>query len=507
VSSNANLFSRFLECFPRKANTFLVDGTGVGYTYDDLDKKTSDVAYNLLDKGLIAGDRVTLIAEKSLNVLWIYLGCLRAGGVFHPINPDYTRAEVEFFLKDARPKILITDGSVASKIGSLPSQIECITAHLQIPAVDGEGLFREVGGKEHNLFPCHINACNDTAALLYSSGTTGDPKGICLTHGNLYENAVSLCHAWQFSSSDVLLHTLPIFHVHGLFIALGPVLISGASMQYRNRFIVEEVIEALPKATIMMGVPTYYTRLLDSPNFTSESSKNIRVFISGSAPLTENVFRRFEHRTCQKIMERYGMTETGVNSSNPIDGDRIPGSVGLVLPGVELRIINGKGNKVEGQTIGAIQVRGDNVFPRYWGLPDKTRQAFDEAGWFDTGDQGSMNSKGYLFISGRSKDMIITGGLNVYPKEVERELEKVSGIVETAVFGVPHRDFGEGVMAAVVMLDGEQLEEGSIVDVLNGQLAKFKIPKHIFAVDKLPRNAMGKVIKGELRKRYAGFFS
>ena len=506
MSSNANLFSRFLERFPGKNSTFLVDDTGVRYTYDDLDKKTSSVAYNLLDEGLMPGDRVTLIAEKSLNALWIYLGCLRAGGVFHPINPDYTKAEINFFLTDARPKVLITDAGISSKIGNLPSQIDSITRHLHIPLIDGDGLVREIDKKEQAFFPCHVNLSNDTAALLYSSGTTGDPKGICLTHGNLYANAISLCHAWQFSSNDVLLHTLPIFHVHGLFIALGPVLVSGASMQYRNKFIVNEVIEALPKSTVMMGVPTYYTRLMDNPDFTSDASKNIRVYISGSAPLTEKVFREFEEKIGQKILERYGMTETGVNTSNLIDGDRIPGSVGIVLPGVELRIVNNEGRIVEGQTIGSIQIRGDNVFQRYWGLPDKTNQAFDVDGWFDTGDQGSMNSNGYLFISGRSKDMIITGGLNVYPKEVERELEDLSGILEAAVFGVPHHDFGEGVMAAVVMLGGNELEESSIVELLNGKLAKFKIPKHIVVLDKLPRNAMGKVIKSDLRDRYASFF-
>ena len=507
MSSNYNLFFRFSQCFPAKENVFLTDDAGVRYSYADLEQKSSDIAYNLVEKGLRAGDRVTLIAQKSLNALWIYLGCIRAGAVFHPINPDYSKTEMAFFLNDARPKFLVTDDDVSSKIGNLSSQIGSIKEHLQIPLIAGEGLLRRPGNEKQKKFPCHINSLNDTAALLYSSGTTGDPKGICLTHGNLYENAASLCHAWQFSPNDVLLHVLPVFHVHGLFIALGPVLIAGASMRYQNKFVVDEVIEALPKVTVLMGVPTYYSRLLDNPEFTKISSRNIRVFISGSAPLTENVFRRFEERTSHEILERYGMTETGVNTSNPIDGDRIPESVGVVLPGVELRITNEEGIELEVGNVGAIEVRGDNVFPRYWDLPDKTEQAFDGVGWFGTGDQGSIDSNGYLFISGRSKDMIITGGLNVYPKEIERVLDEIPGIIESAVFGVPHSDFGEGVMAAVVMQGNKQLEQRTTIEKLNEQLAKFKVPKHIVTLEKLPRNAMGKVMKGELRASYASFFS
>ena len=507
MSSNCNLFSRFSQCFPEEENTFLIDDEGVCHTYADLEKKSSDIAYNLVEKGLRPGDRVTLIAQKSLNALWIYLGCLRAGAVFHPINPDYSKPEMVFFLNDARPKFLVTDGGASLKIGNLASQVESIEEHLQIPLVDREGLLCSPGNEDQVNFPCHVNTRNDTAALLYSSGTTGDPKGICLTHGNLYENAASLCRAWQFSPDDILLHVLPVFHVHGLFIALGPVLVAGASMRYQNKFVVDEVIEALPKVTVLMGVPTYYSRLLDNPEFTNISSRNIRVFISGSAPLTESVFRRFEERTSHKILERYGMTETGVNTSNPIDGDRIPESVGVVLPGVELRITNEEGIEVKDESVGAIEVRGNNVFPRYWGLTDKTREAFDGAGWFGTGDQGSMDSNGYLFISGRSKDMIITGGLNVYPKEVERVLDKFPEIIESSVFGVPHSDFGEGVMAAVVMKGNEPLEQRRVIESLNEQLARFKIPKHIVALEELPRNAMGKVMKGELRNSYASFFS
>ena len=347
---------------------------------------------------------------------------------------------------------------------------------------------------------------DETAALLYSSGTTGNPKGIRLTHRNLFSNANTLKDLWQFKASDTVLHVLPVFHVHGLFILLGPSLLSGCQIKYMLTFDVKEAIVELADSTVMAGVPTHYSRLLADPTFGTYSCKSVRVFISGSAPLSEKLFSRFEARTGKSVLERYGMTETGVNTSNPINGPRVAGSVGPVIPGVKIRISSGNETHDGGDKIGSIEVKGENVFPEYWNLPEKTSEAFTRDGWFITGDQGYLDGAGYLYISGRIKDMIISGGLNVYPKEVEKEIEQDDLVLEVAVFGVEHSDFGEAVVAAVVTANEKELCRETLLDTLSDKLAKYKLPKAIVTLDELPRNAMGKIQKTELRKKYKDLF-
>lgn len=348
---------------------------------------------------------------------------------------------------------------------------------------------------------------NDLAALLYSSGTTGVPKGIMLTHGNLLSNTKALVDAWEFTEDDSLLHALPIFHVHGLFVAIGCVLLNGASMRWLSAYDAEQIIRYLPTCSIMMGVPTYYTRLLARSEFTARTCEHIRVFISGSAPLLEDTFVEFESRTGHRILERYGMTETNMNTSNPLQGVRKPGTVGPPLPGVEVRVTNESGDVVSANEIGDLQVRGPNVFAGYWNMPDKTAEDITEDGFFNTGDQGLIDEDGYVSIVGRARDMVITGGLNVYPKEIELFLDTLVGVKESAVFGVPHSDFGEGVVAAVVQEERAAIDEDVIIRAAKKNLADYKIPKRVVFVDELPRNSMAKVQKGSLRRTYRQLFS
>jgi malonyl-CoA/methylmalonyl-CoA synthetase len=345
------------------------------------------------------------------------------------------------------------------------------------------------------------------AALLYSSGTTGVPKGIMLTHANLLRNTEALVEAWGFTDEDRLLHALPIFHVHGLFVAIGCVLLSGASMRWLTAYNVGEVMRYLPECTVMMGVPTYYTRLLGNRGFGEQHTKSVRLFVSGSAPLLEETFVEFEQRTGHRILERYGMTETNMNTSNPLNGERKPGTVGPPLPGVEVRIVDDDGNELPIDEIGNLQVRGPNVFIGYWKMPDKTSEDFTEDGYFNTGDKGKIDGDGYVSIVGRAKDMVITGGLNVYPKEIELFIDDLPGVRESAVIGVPHKDFGEGVVAVVVPENVEAVSERDIIDACKAELANFKVPKRVVFVDELPRNSMAKVQKNVLRETYQGLLS
>ncbi|MGR8919049.1 MAG: AMP-binding protein [Gammaproteobacteria bacterium] len=503
MSPDANLYQRLAAGFdPAAVAVETPDGQRLSYA--GLDERAGAAAAALMGLGLAPGDRVSVVAEKSLDYLWLYLGALRAGLVFHPLNPSYTERELRFFLDNAGTRLLVSDPALAGRTDAAAAGLARLEFRLQM-AADGSGSFRDAcacagAGPDAATVPRGVD---DTAALLYSSGTTGTPKGIRITHGNLYANAAALAKAWGFSAADVLVHALPVYHVHGLFITLGPALLSGCRLRFLPRFDARAVIEALPGATMMAGVPTYYSRLLAEPDFGREAARDVRVFISGSAPLSESVFHAFEQRTGQRILERYGMTETGINTTNPLHGERKPGSVGPPLPGTEVAVRDAGGATLPAGEVGDIVVRGDNVFPEYWGLPQATAAAFDADGWFDTGDQGYFDADGYLHIVGRSKDMVITGGLNVYPKEVERAIEQLDGVGEAAVFGVPHADFGEAVVAAVT---GRVGDEARAIEALKAELAGFKVPKRLLELAELPRNTMGKVQKNLLRERYAGLF-
>jgi malonyl-CoA/methylmalonyl-CoA synthetase len=452
---------------------------GQRLSYCAMNQLVDRIAGALADRAVMPGDRVVAQVEKTPEAIALYLACLRIGAVFVPLNTAYTTAEIEYFLGDADPQVAVgvANGvSLAELAPSLPS-----------PAMRG----REwVVGAARPM--------SDLAALLYTSGTTGRSKGAMLTRANLATNAVTLAQAWRFTERDVLLHALPIFHVHGLFVAINTVLASGSSMLFLPRFDADEVVRLLPEATVMMGVPTFYTRLLQHPAFTRAAAANIRLFVSGSAPLLAQTHREFRQRTGHAILERYGMSETLMNTSNPYDGDRVPGSVGPALPGVEVRIA---------QPDGMIEVRGPNVFRGYWRMPEKTAAEFREDGFFVTGDVGRLDERGYLFIVGRAKDLIISGGYNVYPIEVETELDALSGVAESAVIGVPHPDFGEGVTAVVVLRPGAALDENQLRTALEQRLAKYKLPKRIVFVSEMPRNAMGKVQKAQLRERYRDLYN
>ena len=374
--------------------------------------------------------------------------------------------------------------------------------HVLTLASDGSGSLSVGAATCDTDFETVARGRDDLAALLYSSGTTGRPKGIMLSHGNLGDNGKTLVDAWGFSGADRLLHALPIFHVHGLFVAISCVLFSGASMRWLEKFDAPQVMGLLPECTVMMGVPTYYTRLLAEDSFGADSCSNMRLFISGSAPLLTETFEEFRSRTGHAIIERYGMTETNMNTSNPLQGERRPGTVGPALPGVELRVVDEEGTTVLAGETGDLQVRGANVFQGYWRMPEKTREDFTADGFFNTGDKATISADGYVAIVGRAKDLIICGGLNVYPREVEQLLDDLEGVVESAVIGIPHADFGEAVAAVIVATADNALDEQAIIDFCKGEIANFKVPKRVFFVDELPRNAMGKVQKNLLRERY-----
>jgi malonyl-CoA/methylmalonyl-CoA synthetase len=411
--------------------------------------------------------------EKSPEAVALYLACLRIGAVFVPLNSAYTTAEVEYFLGDADPKVAVGVAKGGVPLAELVCGEFPPAARLAVTQAD-------------------------LAALLYTSGTTGRSKGAMLTRANLATNALTLAQAWRFTERDVLLHALPIFHVHGLFVAINTVLASGSSMLFLPKFDADEVVRLLPQATVMMGVPTFYTRLLQHAGFTRERSANVRLFVSGSAPLLAEAHREFRARTGHAILERYGMSETLMNTSNPYDGERVAGSVGPALPGVEVRIAD---------PAGMIEVRGPNVFKGYWRMPEKTAAEFRKDGFFITGDVGRLDERGYLYIVGRARDLIISGGYNVYPVEVETELDALAGVAESAVIGVPHPDFGEGVTAVVVPRPGATLDENALRAALEQRLAKYKLPKRIVFVAEMPRNAMGKVQKAALRQTYGGLYN
>lgn len=503
MGDNANLYAKLAAGFEFEACLLEVPA-GHRYTYGDAHRASAQVANALYSFGLRPGDCVAVVAEKSVSLLWLYLGCLRAGIIYQPLNSSYSERELAFFIGNSGARLVVHDPHLVGRIAAASGQCAQMPQRLTLDATGG-GELAAMWASADERFVTHHASGETVAALLYSSGTTGTPKGIPITHDNLYSNAVALRETWGFSRDDVLLHALPFYHVHGLFITLHPAMLAGMQLRFHARFDAEEVVAALVGASLFAGVPTYYTRLLATPRFGRAACASVRLFISGSAPLLESTFHEFTERTGQVILERYGMTETGINTSNPLRGERRPGAVGVPLQGVQVRVVNEQGMAIAQGDIGEIEVRGPNVFLGYWLLPEQTAGAFSADGFFRTGDQGRFDGDGYLHIVGRSKDMIISGGLNVYPKEIESELDEFTGITESAVFGVPHPDFGEAVIAAVIV-EGE-LDEAVVLHHLRGRLAGFKLPKRIVRVTELPRNTMGKVQKSRLRDSYASLFA
>ena len=505
MQSNANLYASFQNIFLQQLDKVaLTTTTDITYTYSELDQESARLAGFLSSLGLQSGDRISIQVQKSPQALCLYLACLRGGFVFHPLNTGYRENELEYFLSDAEPGAISCDDSAKDVMQRLADKLGI--NNLLILNADGTGSLINNSRDTSDEFEIVSRESDDMAALLYSSGTTGVPKGIMLTHENLLHNAESLVQYWGFTSDDVLFHALPIFHVHGLFVALGCVFLSGASMRWASAYDAKQTVKYLPECTAMMGVPTYYTRLLALPEFNKKVTANIRVFISGSAPLLAETFVQFEERTGHRILERYGMTETNMNTSNPLQGERKPGTVGLPLPGVEVRIVNDMGNNLETDEIGNLQVRGKNVFKAYWKMPEKTAEDFTDDNFFNTGDKGQIDSDGYVAIVGRAKDMVISGGLNVYPKEVELVIDDIEGVLESAVIGVPHPDFGEAVVAIVIASDESCPQEDGLIEMLKEQLASFKLPKRVMILDELPRNTMGKVQKNVLRDQFTDLF-
>lgn len=499
MNHDDNLFARFAARWDSDA-TLLTTPSGERFSYGDALTFSGQVAQFLADAGLRPGDRVSVQAEKSVDYLWLYLGCLRGGFAFHPLNPAYTHAELEYFFTDADPALVVYDP--ANRSNAEAAAAASGIGRTYTMTADGGGSFRAAYRAAAAATSIMQSGAGDIAVLLYTSGTTGQPKGIPLSHGNIGVNAVELSQAWGFTRDDVLLHALPMFHAHGLLIALNCTLMSGSMVRYLPRFDVDAVVDELPNASVMMGVPTYYNRLLGSERFDKSRCRSIRLFTSGSAPLREDTFREFESLTGHRIVERYGMSETVVLTSNPIGGPVKAGTVGVPLASVEVRIADPDDSPMPRGQIGRIQVRGPNVFRAYWRKPEKTAADFTMDGFFDTGDQGRFDADGYLSIVGRAKDLIISGGLNVYPVEVERILHESDLVEEAVVIGVPHADFGEAVVAIVIADPQAGFDEDRIRSFARERLASFKLPKRVVAVDELPRNAMGKVRKDLLRDRY-----
>jgi malonyl-CoA/methylmalonyl-CoA synthetase len=512
---NASLFARLTERFPGADAPFAELTDGRGYTYGDLEQVSGRFAAALQGMEVRPGDRVAAQVEKSIEALMLYLATVRAGAVFLPLNTAYTPAEVEYFLTDAEPALFVCS---PEKAAALRPKAEMAGARLETMGVWRAGMDPADAGTwfgqvpERAEFRTVERAPDDLATILYTSGTTGRSKGAMTTHENLSSNAFTLADYWRFTRDDVLLHALPIFHTHGLFTSCNTVLASGSSLLWLPRFDADEVVRLLPRATTMMGVPTFYTRLLDHPGFTRELVAHMRLFTSGSAPLLAETHERFSALTGHAILERYGMTETQMNTSNPYDGSRRPGTVGLPLPGIEVRITDPDSSSGEPPAlplgeVGMIEVRGPNVFKGYWRMPEKTAEELRADGFFITGDLGRIDGEGYVSIVGRAKDLIISGGYNVYPKEIEEAIDDLAGVRESAVIGVPHPDFGEAVVAVVVPEGGARLSEDEIVRGLADRLARFKQPKRVFFADSLPRNTMGKVQKKDLRDAHGGIFS
>src|SRR6476620_7322138 len=502
---NANLFSRLFDRLDDPTRLAIETTDGQRVSYGDLISRAGQMANLLVSRGVKPGDRVAAQTEKSVPGLVLYLAAVRAGAVYLPLNTAYTLNELEYFITDAEPSLVVCDPATAEGIGKIAAKVG---ARVETLGADGKGSLTDAAGKASPAFTTVTRADDDLAAILYTSGTTGRSKGAMLTHDNLASNSLTLVDYWRFTKHDVLIHALPIYHTHGLFVASNVTLFARASMIFLPKFDPDLIIKLMARATVMMGVPTFYTRLLQNPALNKETTRHMRLFISGSAPLLADTHREWAARTGHAVLERYGMTETNMNTSNPYDGDRVPGAVGHALPGVSLRVTDPEtGKELERETIGMIEVKGPNVFKGYWRMPEKTKAEFRDDGFFITGDLGKIDANGYVHILGRGKDLVISGGFNVYPKEIESEIDAMPGVIESAVIGVPHADFGEGVTAVVVCDRNARIDETSVLNALDGRLAKFKMPKRVIVVDELPRNAMGKVQKNILRDTYSDIYA
>ena len=499
-----NLFSQIRSAISSPDKVFIETGAGVAISYGDMLSGSAQIANVLIARGVKAGDRVAAQVEKTPQNLLLYLAALRAGAIYLPLNTAYTLAELEYFIGDAEPCLIVCDPAKQAGLSEIAARRGATVETLD---ARGQGSLTDAAAKASSEFSDVARGRSDLAAILYTSGTTGRSKGAMLTHDNLASNARTLVDYWRFSDRDVLLHALPVYHTHGLFVASNTVMLSGGAMIFLQKFDPDEVMRLLPKATAMMGVPTFYTRLLKHPGLTKAACAHMRLFTSGSAPLLAETHVEFRQKTGHAILERYGMTETNMNTSNPYDGDRIAGTVGFPLPGVDLRIADPEtGRELPQGETGGIEVKGPNVFSGYWRMPEKTKAEFRPDGFFITGDVGKIDARGYVHIVGRAKDLIITGGFNVYPKEIESEIDAMPGVAESAVIGCPHPDFGEGVTAIIVCKPGADLSEKAVIAVLEQRLAKFKLPKRVLFIDDLPRNTMGKVQKNVLREAHAKLY-
>ncbi len=506
---NHNLFAALRAAFPAGLDGAAIEtDNGLTYTWRDLERGTAMMANLLVSLDLPEGSRVAVQTEKSVEALMLYLATLRAGFVYLPLNTAYQQSELEYFIGNAEPAVVVCTGKNFGWVSKLA--FKAGTRSVFTLNDDRTGSLLERAAAMSDQHEPAVRAADDLAAILYTSGTTGRSKGAMLTHGNLLSNALTLKDHWDWQPGDVLIHALPIFHVHGLFVASHGALLNGSKMIWLARFDPRVVIEHLPRATVFMGVPTLYVRLLGEAGFTKEACAGMRLFISGSAPLLLETFNEFRERTGHTILERYGMSETVMLTSNPCrasDGERVGGTVGRPLPGVKVRVVDDQGQACAVGEIGGVEVSGPNVFKGYWRMPEKTREEFTADGWFKTGDVGRFDDRGYLTIVGRSKDLIISGGYNVYPAEVEGYINEMAGVAESAVVGVPHPDFGEAVIAVVVPKPGARLDDAAILAALKGRIANFKVPKRVFVEADLPRNAMGKVQKNLLRQQHQALFA
>jgi malonyl-CoA/methylmalonyl-CoA synthetase len=498
---NENLYSLFESRFPadRERPLLLLDGAR-RLSYGEAEAGSARYAALLASLDLVPGDRVAVQVEKSPEALLLYLGCLRAGMVYLPLNSAYQEAEVGYFLGNAEPRAIVAQPRAMPWMEPLAAGLGI--RHVLSLDEHGGGTLAEAARDAPARFAPVSRSGDDLAAILYTSGTTGRSKGAMITHRNLASNAQVLHRYWDFRPDDVLVHMLPLFHVHGLFVASHCVLASGSAMRFHAKFDAAEAVDDFAASTVFMGVPTFYTRLLAERRLDRAACSRMRLFVSGSAPLLAETHVEFEARTGHRILERYGMTETGMLTSNPLQGERRAGAVGPALPGTEVRVVDDDGRPCAPGTNGHVEVKGANVFAGYWRMPEKNAEEFTADGFFRTGDMGNLSADGYLTIAGRSKDLIISGGYNVYPKEIELALDELPGVHESAVVGVPHADFGEAVTAVIVARDGGNLTESRVIAALKGKLANFKVPKRVYFVDELPRNAMGKVQKNVLRERF-----
>ena len=504
---NHNLFAALRAAFPASLDEVAIEtDNGLSYSWRDLERATAMMANLLQSMGLPAGSRVAVQVEKSVEAMMLYLATLRAGYVFLPLNTAYQSAEIEYFIGNAEPAVVVC----SSKNFGWVSKIAFKAGTQNVFTLDDDrsGSLLDRAAHCSDQHAPAVMQEDDLAAILYTSGTTGRSKGAMLSHGNMLSNARILKDYWGWKKGDVLIHALPIFHVHGLFVAIHGALINGSKMIWLSRFDPKLVVKKLPEATVFMGVPTLYVRLLAEPGLNREACRNIRLFIAGSAPMLIETFNEWQQRTGHTILERYGMSETAMLTSNPYQGgERRGGTVGFALPGVSLRVQGEEGQTLPVGEIGGIQVKGPNVFKGYWRMPEKTREEFTEDGYFKTGDVGKIDEDGYITIVGRSKDLIISGGYNVYPAEIEGYINDMPGVAESALVGVPHPDFGEVGVAVVIPKPAVTLDAGQIVAALKSKLANFKIPKQCFVVSELPRNTMGKVQKNVLREQYKRLFT